>query len=296
MKIGSIAVAIVCAAACANSKEAAPAGPPPGDGVQVINPGNEPRRALRYHIAKGTTTALELALDVDIDAAGQGGPLPTLVMTSELVADDVLDDGSMRMRTTIGEVSARERAGSPVTAEQMAEQTRLMSGLVMRGTLSPDGALREMKVDTAGKVLPPGITAQLETLSKSFEQVAMPLPAAPVGVGASWIHTRHITQNGMSMLTATTFTLTAIEGDLLTFQSATVVRGKDQTVIQAGQAIDMKNVGGKGAGKGTVDLSRMMMTGELSAELAADMSAEGESTHMVMKMVTRIAPAPPKTP
>jgi len=296
MKIGSIALAIVCAAACGNSKEGPSPGPPPGDGVQLITAGSEPRRVLRYHVAKGTTSAVELALDVDIDAAGQGGPLPTLVMTSELVADEVLPDGSMKMHTSIGEVSARERPGSPVTAEQMAEQTRMMSGLVIRGTLSPDGSLREMKVDTGGRVLPPGITAQLETLSKSFEQVAMPLPTVPIGPGASWIHKRHVTQNGMTMLTATTFSLSSIEGDVLTFQSATAVSGKDQTVTQAGESIDMKNVTGTGAGKGTVDLSRMTMTGELSAELAADMSAEGETTHMVMKMVTRIAPAPAKAP
>jgi len=185
MKIGSIAFAIVCAAACGKGKDSAPAAVPSGDGVQLITAGGEPRRVLRYHVAKGTSSAVELALDVDIDAAGQSNPLPTLVMTSELVADDVLPDGSIKMRTTIGEVTARERAGSPVTAEQMTEQTRMMSGLVMRGTLSPDGSLREMKVDSSGRVLPPGITAQLETLSKSFEQVAMPLPPAPIGPGSS---------------------------------------------------------------------------------------------------------------
>jgi len=297
MKIWPIALAIALhTAGCGKDKEAAPPGPPPGDGIQVITAGNEPRQVLRYKVAQGTTSQLELALDVDIDAAGQGGPLPTLVMTSEVVAEVVLPDGSMKMRTTIGEVTARERAGSPVTAEQMAEQTRLMTGLVLRGSLSPDGTLRDLEVDTAGKVLPPGITAQLETLGRSFEQVAMPLPTTPVGVGASWIHKRHVDQNGMKMLTATTFTLTALAGDVVTFQSATVVSGKDQTVTQGTQTLDLKNISGKGTGNGTVDLSRMSMTGELAAEMTSDMSAQGETTRMTMKMVTRVQPAPPAPP
>jgi hypothetical protein len=293
MKIPSIAIAIVLVAC---GKDAPPAAAPPLDGVKVVVAGSEPRTLLRYHVAKGTTNQIALALDVDIDAGGQGGPLPTLVMTSEVVADDVLPDGSTRVRTTITNVAARDRPGSPVGAEQMAEQTVLMRGLVLRGTLTPEGALREIKLDTAGKILPPALRTQLDTLSRSFEQVAMPLPRTPVGVGASWIHSKTFEQGGMLMTTTTTFSLTAIDGDTLSFQSATLVSGKDQAVTQGGTTIEVKNLSGKGSGKGTVDLSRMMMTGELVAELGSDMSAQGETTRMSMKMTTRVSPAPPPLP
>jgi hypothetical protein len=295
MKMLSIAAAIVLVAC---GKEAPPAATPSPDGVKVPVAGAEPRVLLRYHVAKGTTSQVELALDVDIDASGQGGPLPTLVMTSEIVADEVLPDGSTKVRTTITEVTARDRPNSPVTADQMAEQTALMRGLVLRGTLAPSGTLRDLQVDTSGKVLPPGLTAQLDTLSKSFEQVAMPLPATPVGVGASWIHSKTFDQSGMVMTTTTTFTLTALAGDTLTFESATLVSGKDQSVTQGGQTIDLKNISGKGSGKGTVDLSRMTMTGELIAEFGSDMSSQGENTRMNMKMATRMSPpaAPPSIP
>jgi len=294
MKIQSIAVAIALLA-CGKGKEPTPAPPAPGS-VQVLVAGSEPRQLLRYHVAKGTTNLVELALDVDLDAGGQGGPLPTLVMTSEMVVEDVLADGSATVRTTITGVSARDRVGGAITADQMAEQTQLMRGLVLRATLAPEGTLRDPKVETAGKVLPPGITAQLDTLSKSFEQIAMPLPQTPVGVGASWLHTRPIVQDGMTMLTTTTFTLRGIDGDLLTFDSSTVVSGEEQSVTQGGTTIKLTNVRGSGSGKGTVDLSRMTMTGELVAELGSDMSAEGETTRMRMKTVTRLAPgttAPP---
>jgi len=291
MKILSIAIAIALLA-CGKGKEATPAPPPPEGGVRVLVAGSEPRQQLRYHVAKGTTNQIELALDVDIDAAGQGGALPTFVMTSEMVADEVLPDGSVLVRTTISDVSARDRGGAAVTAEQLTEQTQLMRGLVLRGTLAPEGTLRDTKVDTAGKVLPPGIAAQLDTLTKSFEQVAMPLPRTPVGVGASWMHTRTIAQSGMTMLTTTTVKLTAIAGDLLTFESATVVSGTDQSVTQNGTTIKLSNISGSGSGKGTVDLSRMVMSGELIAEFGSDMSADGETTRMTMKMVTRLSPAP----
>ncbi len=289
MKMSSIAVAVLLAAC--GSKDAAPAAAPGPDSVQVLGAGSEPRQVLRYHVAKGTTNAVDLALDVDIDASGQGGPLPTLVMTSELVAEDVLSDGSTKLRTTITNVTARDRPGGAITAAQMAEQTGLMRGLILRGILGPDGVLRELAVDTGGRVLPPGLISQLDTLSKSFEQVAMPLPRTAVGPGASWLHSKTFTQSGMEMTTTTTFTLTAIAGDTLTFESATLVSGKDQTVNQSGQQIQLSKISGKGSGKGTVDLSNMAMTGELLAELGSDMSAQGESTRMTMKMATRLTPA-----
>ncbi len=289
MKIPSIAVAAVLAAC--GSKDAAPTAAPVPDAVHVLGAGSEPRQLLRYRVAKGTTNAVDLALDVDIDASGQGGPLPTLVMTSEMVAEDVLPDGSTKLRTTITNVTARDRPGGAITADQMAEQTGLMRGLILRGTLAPDGVLRELTVDSGGRVLPPGLTAQLDTLSKSFEQVAMPLPRTPVGPGASWLYNKTFTQSGMAMTTTTTFTLTAIAGDTLTFESATFVSGKDQTVTQGDQTIQLSKISGKGSGKGTVDLAKMAMTGELLAELGSDMSAQGESTRMTMKMATRLSPA-----
>jgi len=290
MKTSSIAVALVVAAC--GSKEAPPPAPAL-DGVQVVGAGSEPRQLLRYHVAKGTTNVVDLALDVDIDASGQGGPLPTLVMTTEMVAEDVLPDGSTRLRTTITNVTARDRPGGAITAAQMAEQSELMRGLILRGTLAPDGVLRDLKVDAGGRVLPPGLTAQLDTLSKSFEQVAMPLPRTPVGPGASWLYSRTLTQSGMVMTTTTTFTLVAIDGDKLTFESATLVSGEDQAVTQGSATIQLSKISGKGSGKGTVDLSRMSMTGELLAELGSDMSVQGETTRMSMKMATRLSPTPP---
>lgn len=294
MKISPLAAALILAAC--SSKEAPPAATPSPDGVLVLGAGSEPRQVLRYHVAKGTTNLVDLALDVDIDAGGQGGPLPTLVMTSEMTADELLPDGSTKLRTTITNVTARDRAGSAITAEQMAEQTELMRGLVLRGTLVPEGMLRDLHVDAGGRVLPPGLTAQLDTLSKSFEQVAMPLPRTPVGAGASWQHSRTFTQSGMVMTTTTTFRLIAIDGDTLTFESATLVGGADQTVTQGSATIQLSKISGKGSGKGTVDLSRMAMTGELLAELGSDMSAQGETTRMNMKMVTRLSPTPTPTP
>jgi hypothetical protein len=298
MKVCSIAVAIALAAGCQEKASDSPPKPPvaivPTDGLELLREGAMPRRALRYHVAKGTTTPVEMVLDVDMTAAGQGGPLPTMTMEIEIAGDDVKPDGSMSVRTTIHKVTASDRPGSTIAADKIG--TQLMEGIVLRGTLAPTGTLSEMKLDTAGAELPPGITQQLGTLSKSFEQAAMPLPTPPVGIGAEWRQRKTIVQNGMTMVTLTTLTVTGMEGDKVTFTSATEVTGPDQSLSQGGTAIAIKHLRGHGTGTGTIDLARMVIAGEFTAEFTSDMSSEGQDATMVMKMVTKMTPGSPAQP
>src|ERR1700689_3863635 len=78
---------------------------PPG--LEIVSPGAEPKRLLRYAIAKGTKTPFELAVE------------------------DVLPDGTMKIRTTVVEVTARDRAESHVTAAALAAQTDQLKGLAI---------------------------------------------------------------------------------------------------------------------------------------------------------------------
>ena len=297
MKVCSIAFAIALAAGC---QEKAPDSPPkpvtvvPTDGLELLREGAMPRRALRYHVAKGTATPVEMVLDVDMTAAGQGGPLPTMTMQLEIAGDDIKPDGSMSVRTTIHKVTATDRPGATIAADKMG--TQLMEGIVLRGTLAPTGTLTDMKLDSAGTELPPGITQQLGTLSKTFEQAAMPLPTPPVGIGGEWRQRKTIVQNGMTMVTLTTLTVTGVDGDKVTFTSATEVTGPDQSLSQGGMAIAIKHLRGHGTGKGTIDLARMVIAGEFTAEFTADMSADGQDAPMAMKMVTKMTPGSPAQP
>lgn len=272
---------------------------PPPEGVELLEAGTEPRRELRYVIAKETRSTIDLTLEVDVDAGGQGGPLPTLTLTNEIVAEEVFPNGAMRMRTTILDVRATERPGTMVPAETLTTNMQELRGTSVLGVLSPRGKLSEVTVDLMGKKLPPAIMSQLTNLSRSFEQVAMPLPGEPVGVGASWRNRRSVDQNGIKMMTLTTVTVTAIDATGFSFTSTSEVSGPDQKVTQPGGTIDMTAVGGNGTGKGRIELTKMTMTGETTAEFRSTMRGDdGQNAKMVMKMKTRVAPstAPPTPP
>jgi hypothetical protein len=231
-----------------------------------------------------------VAIDLDVDAGGQGGPLPTLVLTSEIVAEEVTAQGLAKVRSMILDVAARERAGAMVPAASMTEHTQVMRGISLTGNLTARGTLLGVAVDTTGRQLPPALDAQIGSLRRSFEQVAMPLPAEPVGVGAVWRYKKTFEQNGMTLRTVTDVVVTGIHDDQFSFTSTSVVSGDEQKLTQGGTTVTVTNLGGRGTGAGTIDLARMTMNGELNAELTSDMSADGETARMSMKMMTKIRP------
>jgi hypothetical protein len=265
--------------------------PPPADpnGIEIVYAGTEPRRPLRYQIAKGDKLDVEISIDVELDAGGRGGPLPTVIVGTELVATDVLADASMRVRATITSITARDVPSSTLTAEAMATHMQLLKGTTLTGTLLPDGGIRELHAEAAAK-LPPALAQQLDTVSKSFQHISMPLPHIPIGQGAAWRQKRTIEQNGMKLFTVTTIVVTAVDDRGFTFTSSTSLGGADQTITMQGHQIRMSSIGGVGTGKGTIDLTKMAMTGEATLSFHSDMTAENETDQMGMTMTTRVAP------
>src|SRR5215510_15705531 len=78
--------------------ELPPPAPPPHDGVTLLQPGAPPLQVVRYHLTKGSKTSSELMCDVDVKNDKQGGPMPTLIVELETTVEDVLADGSAKLR------------------------------------------------------------------------------------------------------------------------------------------------------------------------------------------------------
>jgi len=284
-------VAVVALASCARPDERKVAETrPPSDGLELVTAGaSNARKPLRYHLQKDAKSPLELVMDLELAAGGRGGKLPSLVMALEIAVEDVLPDGAAKVRTTVVGASAREREGSVVPASTMGSMTSMLEGMTFTATLSGDGALRDSKVEMT-KPVPPTMQSQVGQLTQNLEQVAMRLPDVPLGVGAKWTTRKTVTQNGLDMVTLTTVEITAIDGDRVTFTSTSTVTAPDQTVTEGGELVSIKDVGGGGTGSGTIDLSRMTMAGEFTAEFRGMTSAKGQTAPMKMAMKMTMKP------
>lgn len=282
-------VLVLAFAGCKNSGSDAP---PERPDLQMVSAGSEPRKLLRYRIPKGTTQGLEIAADMTLTAGEMGGPLPTIVMTMLVAVEDVGRDQRMKLRTTIVDATAHEREDSKIPAAALNGPLETMKGLAIESMLSPDGRLSKAQLE-GSKQLTEDVAKQLTGLTASFENVMMPLPNEPVGVGAVWRNSRPIEQNGMKLTSVNTFTLTAIDGEKLTFTIDTDVHGDDQAVKQGTMSVEIKDITGTGNGHGTLTLTKLDMTNELTAQFRSRMISPGEDapTQMTIASVTRIQPS-----
>lgn len=292
-----VATAALLVACKSNEK---PAGPQPTD-VVVVKPGAAPLRAIRYAVPKGAHTTVELATDWKVTAGEVGNVMPTIVTSFAIECDDVAADGSMKLRAKVIDATAHERADSGVAPAAIATVLEPLKGSTISISLAPDGRVSPPTFE-AGPGSAAGsegsgsgsdssgsgssaagsgaLTEQLQALGASFQQLSMPLPTAPIGVGAEWRTSRKIEQNGLKLTSVTTLDVTSLDATTVGFTLSSELHGADQTLTQAGMEVEIKDVGGTATGKGTIDLAKGVTTGEIHLDLKSNMSAAGSSTPM----------------
>jgi hypothetical protein len=289
-----IALLIVIAGAC-KDRQAPPPPPPPRQGIEMVHRGAMPHQALRYQLTAGVRTAVELVLDVDMVTPTFQRTMPTTVTVMEVGADEVLADGSAKVRTKILRAMARERPGAEVSLEAVNAQAAMLSGVEITGTLTSRGKVQAPRVEASAGV-PPKTASGIAALVAQAEEVAMPLPEPGVGVGATWRIRRDVVELGIKMETLTEIEVTSIDGPRVGYVMRTEARGDDQRATIDGTPVDVTKIRGNGTGKGVLDLSRMVVFGEQSVELGFDvkaMAASGSAHGSSVKMRTarRLRPA-----
>jgi hypothetical protein len=287
-----LAFAILVAAACQRSKDAPSPQPPPSSAeLQVESVGASPR-AVRYHLTKGTKTPFELVMQMSVAVADHSMVVPTFVVDLELSVIDILPDGSARVRSVLSDASVRrEGSAAPGPNDDLAlrEMLKTIRGIAIDATLASDGKLHDAKVAYDGQMMP-RLKQQFDALTQNFEQVAMPLPSVPFGVGARWKSQRPMRESGMQMTTTTTVEVTSLEADRLGFKMTSEVVGPDQDVDLDGLHMHVAKIRGSGGGSGSIDLSRMAMSGQIATELHAEMSANGRSEPLQIKVTLDAKP------
>jgi hypothetical protein len=246
---------LVALIACQDKRPPAPPPlPPPHDGVTLIQPGAAPFQAVRYHLTPGSKTTSELIWDLTTANDGPPSPMPTLVVELDTVVEDVLADGTARLRITIARTTVRDQAGSSVGSDLVRDEAAAMQGVIITEMLAPDGKLSDSHVDAAN--LPDNVRSRLDSLTRSLEQVAMQLPAEPVGIGATWRERRSLPAGGIRALSETTYTLTSLSPDRIAYTGAGVASGAPQTIEQDGLKVEVTNTHGHSETTGAVDLTR----------------------------------------
>ncbi|MEO7729613.1 MAG: hypothetical protein ABIY55_01470 [Kofleriaceae bacterium] len=268
---------------------------PPHDGVKLIQPGTAPRQVLRYQLTKGARTTSTLVCDYAIKNDGAGDAIPTLVVELETVVDDVLADGSAKLRFTLTGAHPRVAPGT-VAPDDLEAQAMALQGVVISELLAPDGKSSGARVEAAATV-PEKVRPQLDSLLASLEHVVVQVPTEPIGVDATWQERRTLPPGGITGVSEILYTVTALPPGAFTYTSTGLLTGGPQTIERDGMKIEVSNTTGHASAKGTVALASYALDVEVSSVFSATMNAiapkdtpgSGSST-VEITMATRMTP------
>ncbi len=285
-------------AACTEKTEPAAGGQapvprrPPADGakLRLLEPGVEPRRALRYRFAAPEKRSLALTLDSTLKMSTGDLDLPevqvpTLDLVVGLTSEPPQADGSMRFAFRLDKTEVLALEGFPQhMLEAMRSELAQLVGLAGSCLVDAWGLALEADAAPPPEAAPKHLKDQAEEIRQLLRQLAVPLPEEPVGVGARWEARRTLAWEWLRIGTevhayrgeqTTVYRLTALEGDRLELAVELTRTFPPQELMAdnpMGSPGKLDALESKGTGQVVVDLKTPVPEGSLSLETHKQMT------------------------
>lgn len=227
----------------------------------VIDAGAEPRSALALHPSGAASRALELSIQMaaGIDLGNHKEPeraLPPVVTRLSLFAAPAAPGTAT---VTIEKVEVDGTSPDAKLLSDLMADLRACDPTGTRGTVAfdPSGRVDSVAIEPPPRA-PSSIRQHVGNLSFALAQLAVPLPAAPIGPGARFSADREISLSGMTLQEESTWTLTKVEGTRATFHADVKLRGAPQLFdlpgLKKGSKCELVRADATGAGDLVIDL------------------------------------------
>jgi hypothetical protein len=249
-----------------------------GDAALVLDAGQEPREALRYKIAHGTTTTATMEFGIasltTMEGAAELAVTPGVRL--HIVSGPVLEGkrGSTRFDVRIIKAEAIVPEGiDPKVAMDLNKSVSVLNNVGGWVEVNDRGIIQRTELNHAAKRsdIPIRLLAMIINARTSLARVI--LPAEPVGAGARWEARKDLVLYGFEVSQVDTYTLTEKVGDELKLSVQTQQTALPQTVTFEEEGIEL-----------SVESFKMTATGEVIANLnalEANAAASGESVGII---------------
>lgn len=205
--------------------------------IAVVDPGKEPRRALRWEfetesdLSVAMTSATTFRLEAsDLEGSGKTSVLPKVRQTFDLDAKPVSGSGTV-------EVAFEVLDDEMIETPDADPKVHLPAAKGTTGSYRVDsaGVSRDFTLAPAEGLRP---DVDLEYLQNLLRMMVFPFPEEPIGVGAKWTITQRVERRGIEMKEETTLELLALRGKNVKLAFKLASRGKRKSTVQvpAGQA------------------------------------------------------------
>lgn len=264
--------------------------------TEVIDAGVAPRSARRFQLTAGTSADLSMLVDVSIDQESAGTTqildTPAVMQQVTVTVTEVSPDGKTAVvGVTLGQIGL-DPAGTDLTEPEIADLSAELDALVgLRGsaTVGELGEVRDFEY------LPPeGASARtikvLDDVAAQLVAITIPLPREPIGRGARWRARTRSHFGGVTSVQETTYELTAVEGDRLSYRATVVQRALPGDIAPeapgAGSRARLVSGDMRGTTTGTSDLTDLTATFEtdLSGTQVVELDGPGSPTRSTQRL------------
>jgi hypothetical protein len=257
---------------------------------KLLEPGAEPRVALRLHPKEGNKQAVSMTLKIASEMMGQTMKVPEINMAMDATVKSVSPDGDITYDLVIGDATLGDDNGAmPQVAEAMKTALASCKGMTTSGTVSSRGVAQ-----TATAKAPAGADAQtkqvMDQMKEALSAIMVPLPEEAVGQGAKWEVKEPAKSGGISVDQTLVFELASIEGDTLTVKTTIDQHAGSQKIpnpAMPSAKIDLNKITGAGTGDATWDLGQLIASSgtlNLKSEQDASMTVGGQKQAMTSKL------------
>ena len=244
--------------------------------VKLVDPGAEPRTALRVTAPVGSTTNSTMTMSIETSQRIGG----------HAMGSPVSGNASTGMQSTVTSIDAD--GNRRVEVHYSSPTVPDLAGVRMTATMTPVGAFEDVsfEVPSTASAATQSLVSQLEGQASNL---SVPYPEAPVGVGAHWVVTQHPKLNGIKVTQRIDYRLTERRGDQLVFDVSTQQTAPRARVrlpgIPSGAQVRITRWLVKGRGTSAVDPAHVMpLDSNLSTKGVQLFALQQGADHEVMRL------------
>jgi hypothetical protein len=286
--VAAVAVVPPITATAGESKTSAPS-------VRVLDAGEQPREEVRFAPAPDSTQSLAMTVGTTIEQSGAVdstfGPLDYRIPI-EITPGALASDQTFPAAFAYGNIELLDSSEvDPEVLEQVRSNFEELAGITGAYTFSTTGAIVDGTLDIPEDV-DSSITQLLEQFEQQANQLAVPLPEEPIGVGARWRVKTRLELVGIKTTQIYTYTLLERSGNRLEVGVRFTQKARRQGAELPGvpSSVDVTVTKYKVTGKGTatVDLS---LTVPAESSLRASgvqnfRATDGKDTEEISQQIT----------
>jgi hypothetical protein len=264
--------------------------------VTLLEPGQPPRRKLRYLWRAGQKE--ELTMDLRTFASTEtsgaqtpGTALPAVRIVIAIDAVDVSAEGDLHYvwRVTAADVLADARASDQVT-DGMRKEVAVVAHLTGDGATGPTGIARRVSIDPGSFAAGAGTAEMVVQIDQTLRSTPAPFPDEAVGLGARWQRVCQVGSSDAHITQTDTLTLVSSAGRRGTLDDVLAQTAQPQELrtaaMRAGDQARLESMLVSGSATTQFDLARLVPRTHIDS--TTTMVVSGRAAGVVSERTTMI--------